>query len=185
MRGIKVAALLAVMLGCATLYAQEKQTDSADVKPERFYKLIFRAIETGGDGTATKGQSYSQIVSDSRGKRNEIRTGDKLPVATGSASANSGPTVVTQFQYIDVGTEIDTLNVQEIDGSVHADVTVKLSSVGKPSGQGSVPNEPIIRQCQWDAVITVPINKPTIIFSSDNPSDKGKTELELTAIPIH
>jgi hypothetical protein len=42
----------------------------------------------------------------------------------------------------------------------------------------------IIRQTSWDSNVTVPIGKPTIIFSADNSADKGKTELELTAVPI-
>jgi hypothetical protein len=45
-------------------------------------------------------------------------------------------------------------------------------------------SEPVIRQSNWNSRVTVPIGKPTIIFSSDNVSDKGKTELELTATPI-
>ena len=185
MRGLQVAALLAAtVLGCAHLNAQENRSTGASEKPEKFYKLVFRVIETGGDSTAPRGQTYTQVLSDGP-NRNEIRTGDKVPIATGSSASNAGGALVsTQFQYIDVGTEIDTHGLKEIDASIQAHVTVKLSSVGKPTGQGTVPNEPVIRQCQWDAVITVPTGKPTIIFSSDNPSDKGKTELELTATPI-
>ena len=43
---------------------------------------------------------------------------------------------------------------------------------------------PVIRQLSWQSDVVVPIGRPTVIFTSDNPSDTGKTELELTATEI-
>ena len=152
---------------------------------EHYYKLIFRVIAVGGDGSTSSSHVYSQVTSveGQSSRPSEIRTGDKLPILTGSSGGDKSG-VSTQFQYIDVGTEIDTNNVSDNDGSLQAFIIAKISSVGKPMAETSMPNEPVIRNCQWNSRVTVPIGKPTIIFSSDNPSDKGKTELELTAIPI-
>jgi hypothetical protein len=45
--------------------------------------------------------------------------------------------------------------------------------------------KPIVRNIRWVSWVTIPINKPTIIFSSDNNANKGRTELELTAVPVN
>ncbi len=198
---IKANALLGLSLivgGCHVIAAQNSglqgQNDASTAASphqiaakdgERYYKLVFRVIAVGDEGTASSSRAYSQvIVADHDGKNgrpSEIRTGDKVPVASGSLT----PGVSTQFQYIDVGTEIDTSGATDNDGALQAFITARLSSVGKPNVQNAALNQPVIRQCKWDSRVTVPIGKPTIIFSSDNPSDKGKTELELTATPIH
>jgi hypothetical protein len=46
------------------------------------------------------------------------------------------------------------------------------------------PNVPILRQTRWESSVVVTLDKPTLIFISDNISDTGKTELELTATEI-
>jgi hypothetical protein len=43
---------------------------------------------------------------------------------------------------------------------------------------------PVIRQVKWNAPVIVPLGKPTVIFSSDDPSSKRQMQLELTARPI-
>jgi hypothetical protein len=58
-----------------------------------------------------------------------------------------------------------------------------LSSVAK-SAPSLVPNVPIVRQTRWESSVVVTLDKPTILFISDNTSDTGKTELELTATEI-
>jgi hypothetical protein len=43
---------------------------------------------------------------------------------------------------------------------------------------------PVIRQVKWNSPVIVPLGKPTVIFSSDDPSSKRQMQLELTARPI-
>ncbi len=199
----KAGAFLFLILassGCQLLAAQGSVVSSQNVTAastnegatgtdERYYKLIFRVIATAGDGSSSSSRTYSQVISADHTGRNgrpsEIRTGDKIPVLTGSSTADN---VSTQFQYIDIGTEIDTANVTDNGGDLQALVTARVSSVAAAKAAEQNPalgHQPVIRECKWDAKVTVRIGKPTIIFSSDNPSDKGKTELELTATPIH
>ncbi len=168
--------------------ASASMHEGATKDDEHYYKLLFRVVTTGGDGSSSSSRTYSQLITADHTGRNgrpsEIRTGDKIPVVTGSSGADN---VNTQFQYLDIGTEIDILNATDNGGELQAFVTAKVSSVAtvKPADQNpALGHQPVIRECKWDSKVTVQIGKPTIIFSSDNPSDKGKTELELTATPI-
>lgn len=193
--------LIFAMNGSHYLAAQDSATTDQNVasasvhegatkNDEHYYKLLFRVITNGGDGSSSSSRVYSQVISADHTGRNgqpsEIRTGDKVPIATYSSAGDDAKSPVNvQFQYIDVGTEIDTQNATDNDGAIQAFVTAKISSAAKVNTDNIMSNHPVIRQCTWNSKVTVQIGKPTIIFSSDNPSDKGKTELELTATPIH
>ena len=104
----------------------------------------------------------------------QIRTSDKAAVQNGTGPAN----------HVDMGTNIDTHSTTDEDGFLHTRVTAEISSLAAAPGRSSGSGEPVIRQCRWSSRVTVPIGKPTIIFSSDNASDRGMTELELTATPV-
>ena len=71
------------------------------------------------------------------------------------------------------------------DHQLSLQVSAAFSSVVKGSGESTnsaLP--PLFRQTKWDSNVAVPLGKPTILFTSDNVSDAGKTELELTATEI-
>ncbi len=89
----------------------------------------------------------------------------------------------TDVQYQDVGTDIDTFHPRINDRELSLQVSAALSSVAK-SAPSPVPNVPIMRQTKWESSVVVTLDKPTLIFTSDNTSDTGKTELELTATEI-
>ncbi len=42
----------------------------------------------------------------------------------------------------------------------------------------------VIRQNRWSSSVIVPLKKPTLIFSSDDPASKRQMQLELTATPL-
>lgn len=154
--------------------------------PERYFRLTFRVLDMSPDGKVASSKSYNTIIAS--GPKSErtssIRTGDRVPVATGSYSPNIQSSLVnTQFQYIDVGTKIDATGAAIDNQTLRLHVTANLSSMSTPVTLGSV-REPVIRQTSWESNVTVPIGKATLIFSSDDSSDKGKTDLELMATPI-
>jgi hypothetical protein len=154
--------------------AQKLSAEANEQNPERYFKLTFRVLDLSAEGKVTNSRSYSETIA--TGPKSirpySIRTGDRVPVATGGG----------QFQYIDIGTKIDVSKAEDSDQILRLRVTADISSMSTAT-PGSA-GQPIIRQTRWDSNITVPSSKPTIIFSSDNSADKGKTELELTAIPI-
>lgn len=174
------AALLTVVvtmvaLTPAIVRAQERAPDA----PLTHYKLTYRLLEVDVNGKITNSRAYFAIIGaggDSAPAK--IRTGDKFPIVVGT-----GATGATDIQYQDVGTDIDTFHPRINDRELSLQVSAALSSVAK-SAPSLVPNVPIVRQTRWESSVVVTLDKPTIIFISDNTSDTGKTELELTATEI-
>jgi general secretion pathway protein D len=110
------------------------------------------------------GASFSVLASDSNTKllqnpeirvlNNEkatLRIGDRVPIATGSFSAGiSGgggvnPLVSTQFQYLDVGVNIDITPHIHADGDVTLKMSLEISSVSGEQNIGGI-TEPVIGQ---------------------------------------
>lgn len=79
-----------------------------------------------------------------------LKIGDRIPVATGSFQPGIGgvginPLVNTQFQYIDVGVNIDVTPRIHADHEVTLKLTMEISSVTGNSNIGGI-NQPIIGQ---------------------------------------
>jgi general secretion pathway protein D len=88
------------------------------------------------------------------GQTAKLRVGDRVPVATGSFSAGVGTTattgginalVNTQFQYLDVGVNVDVTPRIHPDHEVSMKVNVVVSSVTGSSNIGGI-SQPIISQ---------------------------------------
>lgn len=177
--------LLVIALLCAPacLQAQDSQAASYKTSLEHYYRLEFRVLDVSAEGKVQDTRSYS-IVAASGPKSDvtsSIRSGDRVPVTTTSTSGGSN----VEYQYIDVGTNIDTDHIESMDQALRLRVTANISVIAMDAHVlNATPHEPIIRQAKWQSPVIVPIGKPTIIFSSDNNVDKGKIELELTAIPL-
>lgn len=172
----------------ATGWSQDSQATgnaSYQKSPERYFKLTFRVLNISPEGKVAGTRSYNEIIA--TGPKSDhtssIRTGDRVPVATGSYSSGSGSLVNTQFQYVDIGTNIDAIRAEVLNQMLSLHVSADISGMATTVAMGNM-HEPVIRQTKWESNVTVPIGKPTLIFSSDDSSDKGKTELELTATPI-
>jgi general secretion pathway protein D len=86
------------------------------------------------------------------GQTAKLRVGDRVPVATGSFQAGIGtgatgvnPLVNTQFQYLDVGVNVDVTPRIHPDHEISMKVNVVVSSVTGSSQIGGI-NQPIISQ---------------------------------------
>jgi hypothetical protein len=175
--------LLMSALACNAQDKPASNNKSADGQyvEGHFYRLVFKVIDSTVDGKPATTRTYSEVIStytpstvnnEELNTTGQIRTSDKVSVHNGTGPANP----------VDIGTNIDTHSTTDEDGFLHTRVTAEISSVAAAPSQTS--GEPVIRQCRWSSRVTVPIGKPTVIFSSDNASDRGKTELELTATPV-
>lgn len=177
------AILSAIFLAPVLLCAQDTQNNpeapSAQTGPH--LKLVYRTLQIGEDGKAASSHSYSTIVVANTGhaSQSEIRSDDKVPIAVNSSSGN------VEYQYQIVGTDIDTYGEKLSGDRLTVNLTVNLSEIGKSVvvAEKSI-TAPVVRQLKWQSDVIVTLGKPTIIFTSDNPSDTGKTELELTATEI-
>ncbi len=85
------------------------------------------------------------------GQKATLKIGDRVPVATGSFQPGIGgvginPLVNTQFQYIDVGVNIDvTPNVHALAHEVTLKITMEVSSVSSHVNIGGI-DQPVIGQ---------------------------------------
>jgi hypothetical protein len=178
------ATLSAILLAPALLCAQGTTQDHPDTSSPQtgpHLKLIYRTLQIGEDGKTLSSHSYSTIVMANAGfSASRIRSNDKVPIAVGSPSSGN-----TQYQYQDVGTNIDANEAKLNGNQLTVNLSVALSEVAKNdvAPDKTIP-APVFRALSWQSDVIVTIGRPTIIFTSDNVSDTGKTELELTATEI-
>ena len=94
------------------------------------------------------------------GQKATLKIGSRVPVATGSFQAGVGvgvtgssgvvnPLVNTQFQYIDVGVNIEVTPRVHPDGEVSMKLTVDISQITSTSNIGGI-NQPVIGQKRWN-----------------------------------
>ena len=102
----------------------------------------FTSLNAGDFSVSIPGISFSLLASDSDTKvlqRPEIRVldsekaslkiGDRVPIATGSFQSGFGGSVNTQFQYLDVGVNIDITPYVHAGGEVTLKMSLEISSV--------------------------------------------------------
>lgn len=171
--------LLSTFAFVSRALAQEpKPTEPAKAaEPVHYYHLELVVQELGKDGKPTNSRTYTTTVSTEDRGSASIRTQSRIPIAiaTGSSAGN------TQFQYQDIGVNIDARRAHEIGRQLSIDLTADVSSVAERD-----PNlhEPIIRQNRWQAIVLIPIGKPSVVFTSDTLDSKGSMQLVVTATPL-
>jgi hypothetical protein len=183
-----------IMLTCCALIlvpamaykalAQESAGAPAAAKapepPAHFYHLEFVIQETGADGKPTNSRTYSGTVSTSRTDHGfSTRTGSRVPIATGTMDNPQN----TQFQYIDIGVNIDANGAREEGEKLALSLNAEISSLAGTQNISGV-NEPVVRQNRWQASVLIPIGKPTTVFTSDVLDNKGGMQLIVTATPV-
>ncbi len=155
---------------------KESSAQAADAVPKKFYRLNFMMQELENDRVINS-RSYSMIL---RGgaERGAIRSDQSVPY-----SSKSGAN--TEWHQINVGVNIDCRKLEELGGQVSLSITADISSVIESHGEaGSSPSVPIIRHNRWESTVFLPVKKPTVLFSSDDPASKRKMQLLLTVTPI-
>ena len=180
MRKFAMFSILILMITCFSgeVLAQSPANPEVPAKaadgPVHFYHLEFVVQELGADGKPVNSRNYTVDANTDRVNRNtSIRTGSRVPVPTSGSS----------FQYVDLGVNIDVRNAHEIDGKLSLEVNAEISSLatGAPyTAQGA----PVIRSNRWQSPVLIPVNKPTVIYTSDSLDSKGNMQIQLTAKPI-
>ncbi len=111
----------------------------------------------GATANAILTDNKTRIIQDpevrvSDGEKATLKIGDRVPIATGSFQAGVGvgtssinPLVNTQFQYIDVGVNIDVTPRVHPDGDVSMKLSIEVSSITGTSSIGGI-NQPVISQ---------------------------------------
>ncbi len=101
------------------------------------------------------------------GQKASLKIGDRVPVATGSFQPGIGgvginPLVNTQFQYLDVGVNIDITPRIHAGGEVTLKVSMDVSSVTSQSNIGGI-SQPVIGQRKIEHEITLKDGEPSMM----------------------
>lgn len=170
--------LLAPALLCVSLLTPalaHGQAPAVAQGPVSHYRLVFRLLQVDGDGKITNSRRYETMIGvggDQAVPTARIRSGDRIPIQVESG----------KYDYSNVGTNIDAIRPAVRDRQLSLHVSADSSSAVYAPADTS--RRPVLRQTTWDADVQVALDKPTIIFTSDNLSDPGKLELELTATDL-
>jgi hypothetical protein len=160
--------------------------DETQAPAVHYYHLDFVVDELGSDGKPVNSRTYTTTVNTDAHSTTSIRTGSRIPIVTGSygggGEGKASALVNTQFQYQDVGINIDVRHVHEVARQLGLDVTADLTGVAP----GTDPNlhYPVIRQNRWQASVLIPVGKPSVVFTSDSLDSKGSMRVLVTATPI-
>ena len=177
----KFGYLLFSFLLAGSCFGQEDPVKRTDTPTsQRFYRLDFVVKEFENDKLINSRAYTTTLLADARDKGASIRAGGRVPFAT-SLVAGGGK----QFSYYDVGVNIDSDGARELpSGQLALNVSAEVSNlVATKENTGDQP--PVVRNMKWRSAVMVPVKRPTIIFSSDDPSGNRKMQLELTATPIN
>jgi hypothetical protein len=170
-----------------TIFAQETSQATPPAKaaeaPVHFFHVLFVVQEVGPDGKPINSRSYTATVSTDREHGTSIRTSSRIPVAIGSFSNGEDKTPVnTQYQYFDVGVNIDTQNTREVGRRLSLHITADVSSMANLTDENR--HQPTIRDNKWQATVLIPLDKPTVVFTSDSLDNKGSMQMVVTATSL-
>lgn len=156
--------------------ASEKQsaTPHAVENATRFYQLSFVLQELDNERIINS-RKYTMIMRSGKEQSpGSIRAGEKVPFSSTSGAS-------TQWQQIDVGVSIDCQRLEDRGNGVSLHIRAEISNVMDTHGESSPHSSlPIIRNDQWASTVVLPMNRPTVLFSSDDPASKRTMRLQLT-----
>jgi hypothetical protein len=165
--------------------AQNAPESTPPPAPQHFYHLQFAVEELDANGKVTNTRTYDETISTGSGPDQQIKTGSRVPIATGSYGSSGTPANLanTQFQYIDLGVDLDVRNASEQGEKITFRLKAGITSIARQTEIAGI-GEPVIRENTWDSTLTVPVGKPTVVYSSDDLDSKGKMQVEVTATKV-
>ena len=134
--------------------------------PAHYYRLDF-VVRESDQGKVLSQRSYSLGVAAAAVTERDwwsLRAGTKV---------TAGPS------YVDVGFNIDVC-AEDVGSALQLRLKADLSSLAPDAGNAGVWP---IRQMKVEEAVLVPVNKPTIVFSAEDPSSKHQFQIEVTAVP--
>ncbi len=171
--GLKIVAV-ALLLTAAGFSQSEQKPASADTNKASAdsadtYRIDV-TIREMQDGKSISSRNYSTLIRDGRYiAPRTIRVGSRLPVGT-------------PVNYLDVGTNL-TVRAWKLEGQLILSMTVEVSSIAPvdPSSTVKLADAPVLRQFRTDQEAAIPLGKPTLLNSIDDPSSNHKFQIEVTA----
>lgn len=137
-----------------------------------FFKLAFVIEEKDGAHVVDR-REYRLDMDSEQSSNASLRSGDRVPILTTEKGEPKA-----EYQYLDMGVSIDAKDAQLVSDAVAVNVSIKvLHMPDMPAGETS---EKIIRNQQWSSRVLASLNKPTVIFSSDDPNSTHSFTVTLT-----
>jgi len=180
---------VAMMLSTGLMWAQTAkgtkeiygpEAEARPVTSESRLRLVLTVRELDERGKVLNIREYAALVgarpaSEGNGYA-QIRTGAKIPVTTGSASAVQVG-VSTQFTYVDVGVNFDVRGIQWISPNrIRLNIDADVSSFDQALQGG----HPIIRDNKWSGSEQMNIGEQKELFSSDDLTSKNRVQVSLS-----
>jgi hypothetical protein len=178
MRGLKaiaVALLLTSVGYCqneqkSTTTTEQKQTAGNETADTYRLDIVIRELQ---EGKLVSTRDYTALVQEHAYRPRTIKIGSRLPI--GGTPGN--PSV----QYFDVGTNLN-FHIRTIEGRLILSLNAEVSSVAVPDSSNTKASEyPIVRQFRTDQEAAIPLGKPTLLNSVDDPNSNHKFQIEVTA----
>jgi len=180
-----ITSFVAVLTLSLLPVAMRAQNPPESTPPQHFYRLHFAMEELDAAGKVTNTRIYEETIATGPGPDQQIKTGSRVPIATGSYASSGSPATLsnTQFQYIDLGVDLEVRNAAEHNDNLSFRLKADISSIARQTEIGGI-GEPVIRQNSWDSTVTVPIGKQTLVYTADDLDSKGKMQVEVTATRV-
>lgn len=147
-------------------------------RPQKIYRLTFTLADSD-DGKRVGIRHISMIVA--AGQRTTLKQGDKIPIATGTYGKDSD-SQQTQFQYLDVGTNLDA-TLEDTPNGLQLKAKIEESSVGQSTTIAGV-QEPLFRQSVIEGTSKLSPGKPLTLGSVDITGTTRHLDIEVVAEPV-
>lgn len=156
---------LAVLLATTLAVAQEKD---ASTRPT-VYRLEYTITEMEG---AKKLSSRTYTLQAEDGKSASMRVGTRVPVPAGAV-----------YNYMDVGVNLDVTATVMDATNLRLKTNVEISSIIAPANAVDASHQPppATRQTRDAATTIVPLDKPVILTTQDDPSYNTTTQVQVIA----
>ena len=169
--------VLLVVCFCASLALSAQ--DNKPQRPSAVYRIDYTFSELQND-KRINARSYTLLVRAS--DRGSIRLGDRLPIATSSKEGD------TQFQYLDVGVNIDSRvedsDVPDAGSSIDLFTSVDMEQLAPDQSAGNRLGSPVLRQTKFQNENIIPLGKQVLLSSADEVDGTRRLQIEVTATKV-
>lgn len=156
-----------ILLAALPLVSQDAAPRPAN-PPRHFYRLTY-VLKESDEGKIINQRDFLLTASTGERYTSRMRAGSRFPVRDADKT-----------NYLDVGVNLDN-HLEEVPEGLAMEVTAEISSAGTDMASGS--GAPVIRSLKTTAQVVVAPNKPTMLFTIDDPASHHRFELEVTVVP--
>ena len=145
------------------------------------YRLDFQIQEVDGKGKVVNVRRFSLTAMADDKESRRLKTGTRYPIATGTASPDDqGKAKNTQFQYVDLGVNLELHNVTEINGRLSFQFRAEVSNLASSEEENPL-HVPVIRSFVTDNRALIYVDKLQTIYYSDALGSQNALQIAVTA----